>query len=192
MELNKANWDWILNNPWGFAALSLLIFGAGWGLAKLFYSERIELLKAQIASAGTRSSESSPVSGFHYRSHGRHGRNLLAETTHDVVVDEQLSFQATVPEGRRVHVVLRGPQPHSLSETAGAWYFPVIGVNNWTASKYQENTSGCVQHFNAEEGPADMQLFFARAGRVQIEAFEGDDRAATWSKCIYVSDQSSA
>lgn len=32
MDLIKANWDWIASNPWGFAALSALIFGAGWGL----------------------------------------------------------------------------------------------------------------------------------------------------------------
>lgn len=192
MDLFKANWDWIASNPWGFAALSLLMFGLGWGLAKLLYGERLELLKVQLFSLSKSCPENGPVTEFRYRSHGRHGRNVLADTTHDVTIDEKLSFQADVPDGEKLHVVLHGPQPQLLSETSGAWHFSVIGVNNWTNSKYQENTSGCVQHFNAEEGPADMQFFFARPGQVKIEVFEGDSRAATWSKSLHVSDKSGA
>jgi hypothetical protein len=166
------------------------MLGIGWGVARQLYIERIELLKAQIASPSKISSENGPVTDFRYRPHGRHGRNVLAETTHDVAVGEQLSLQANVPEGKKLHVVLHGPQPQSLSEISGAWHFSVIGVNNWTNSRYQENTSGCVQHFNAEEGPADMQFFFSRPGQVEVQVFEGDDRAATWSKSLHVADKS--
>lgn len=45
MELFEKNWDWISSNPWGFLALSVAIFALGWQVAKLYYGERIELLK---------------------------------------------------------------------------------------------------------------------------------------------------
>jgi hypothetical protein len=192
MDIIKANWDWIASNPWGFVALSALIFGAGWGFAKLFYGERIELLKAQIASTSKGDSKTGPETNFRYKPHGRHGRNLLAGTTHEAIVEEDLSLQANIPDGKKLHIVLYGPPPQSISETSGAWYFSVMGVNNWTASTYQESTSGCIQHFNAEEGAAEMQFHFARPGQVRIEAFEGEDKTATWSKILHVNGNSGA
>ena len=189
MDLIKANWDWIASNPWGFAALAALLFGAGWGFAKLLYSERIELLKAQIAASSESGTSKIPATKFLYRPNGRHGRNVLADTTHDVTAGDQLSFQADVPDGKKLHVVVHGPPPQSLSETFGAWYFSVIGVNNWTHSTYQENTSGPIQHFNAEDGRADMMFFFGRPGEVLIDVFEGDSKSPAWSKTIHVADK---
>ncbi|MGH8397634.1 MAG: hypothetical protein ACRETA_05250 [Gammaproteobacteria bacterium] len=156
------------------------------GAARLFYSERIELLKLKAsASPKTASSQESAVN-FQYRTSGRHGPNLLGSATHDVNVGQHISFQADVPQGEKLHVVLHGPPAPSLSAISAAWYFNVVGIVNWVASNYQESTSSPTQHFNAEAGPADMQLHFGRAGDVLIEVFESDSTEATWSKSVRV------
>lgn len=183
MDLLHQNWRWIAENPWGFAALAILFFGLGWGAANLLYRERIELLKARADS-----SDASKKSGakIQYRLNGRHGPNVLATTTHEAKVEQRLSFQADVPEGQRLHVVLHGPPAAQPTASGAGWYFNVVGVVNWVASTYQEGTSSPVQHFNAEAGPADMQFYFGRAGDVRIEVFEDDSTSPTWSKSIRV------
>jgi hypothetical protein len=64
-----------------------------------------------------------------------------------------------------------------------------MGVTNWIPSTYVEGTSPPVQYFNAEAGPAEMQIYFGRAGDVQIEVFEGDGPTPSWSKRIRVLDE---
>jgi hypothetical protein len=187
MELLKENWNWIVSNPWGFATMSVLLLGAGWAAAKMFYSERIELLKARASGHDSRSADKPTIKKFQYRPIGRHGRNVLADTTHDATVGDPMSLQAEIPDGEKLHVVMRGPPPSSLSPTLGAWYYSVIGVANWAPSTYKEDTSSSTQHFNAEVGQAEMKFTFNRTGDVVIEAFEGETRKPSWSKTIHVS-----
>jgi len=186
VDLLRQNWTWIASNPWAFAAFVVVAFGFGWGAARLFYSERIELLKLKAGASLRSSSAYEPATKFQYRISGRHGPNLLGSATHDVKVGQHISFQAYVPQGEKLHVVLHGPPQTSLSAMPAAWYFNVVGVVNWVASTYQEGTSSATQHYNAESGPADMQFHFARAGDVSIEVFEGDSTEPTWTKSIRV------
>lgn len=185
MEVLKHNWDWIAANPWGSLALAFMIFMGGWGLARLFYGERLELLKIKSEKLDPIRKPASSRS-YVYKSHGRHGRNALATTTHDAVVGEPMSLAALIPVEGRLHVVLQGPPPASLGEIHAAWHYSIAGVTNWTASRYQESTNAPTQHFNAEEGVADLHIEFARAGYVTIEAFEGDQRSVTWTKRLHV------
>lgn len=186
VDLLRQNWAWIASNPWAFAAFVVVAFGFGWGAARLFYSERIELLKLKASASLKAPSAQESAVKFQYRATGRHGPNLLGSATHDVKVGQHISFQADVPQGEKLHVVLHGPPIPSLGASSAAWYFNVVGVVNWVASTYQESTSSPVQHFNAEAGLADMQFYFGRAGDVFIEVFEGESTEATWSKSIRV------
>lgn len=190
MGLLQQNWGWITANPWGFAAFVVSAFGAGWGVARLFYGERIELLKARAGSPNQHGAKEAPVRKFLYVANGRHGPNLLGATTHDAFVGQELSLRADIPDNENLHVVLHGPPHAHLSDTSGAWHYNVAGVTNWVISKYQDNTSSPVQHFNAESGRAELQLIFARAGNVHVEVFEGDSSSASWTKEIRVYDKS--
>ena len=187
MELLRQNWAWIALNPWGFTALVVVAFGLGWGAARLFYSERIELLKLKVGEAGKTASGKAPTTKFQYKTNGRHGPNVLATSTHDAEIDQRMSFQAYIPEGQQLHVILHGPPMVDLGQTPAAWGFNVVGVVNWVASTYQESTTAPLQHFNAESGQAEMQFFFWRTGDVRIEVFEGDSTNPSWSKSIRVS-----
>ncbi len=186
MELLRQNWAWIAANPWGFGSFIVLAFGAGWGVAKLFYRERIALLEARTGNANHQDTSKQPAKEFQYVASGRHGPNVLAPTTHDAVVGQELSFRADIPENKTLHVVLHGSSHAYLEETSAAWQYNVVGVTNWVISKYQENTSSPIQHFNAESGRAELQLSFGRAGNVHVEVFEGGGPVASWTKDIRV------
>lgn len=191
MGLLQQNWGWITANPWGFTTFLALAFGAGWGAAKLFYGERIELLKAKASSPNQRSAKEQSIRKSHlYVANGRHGPNLLGATTHDVFIGQELSLRADIADNETLHVVLHGPPHACLSDTSGAWYYNVVGVTNWVISKYQDNTSSPVQHFNAESGLAELKLIFSRSGNVRVEVFEGDSSSASWTKDIRVYDKS--
>ncbi|MHB1282416.1 MAG: hypothetical protein ACYCZI_00890 [Metallibacterium scheffleri] len=190
MDLLKQYWGWITANPWGFATFVVMAFGAGWGVAKRFYGERIELLKARLGGPNQHSVKESSVSKILYVTNGRHGPNLLGATTHDAFVGQVLSLRADIPENETLHVVLHGPPYAHLSDTSGAWHYNVVGVTNWIISKYQDNTSSPVQHFNAESGRAELELSFSRAGNVRVEVFECDSSSASWTKDIRVYDKS--
>ena len=186
MELLRQNWAWVAGNPWAFATFVIVAFVFGWGAARLFYSERIELLKLRAGASFRAPATQESALKFQYRPTGRHGSNLLGSATHDIKVGQHISFQADVPQGEKLHVVLHGPPIPSLGADSAAWCFNVVGVVNWVASEYQESTSSPVQHFNAEAGSADMQFYFCRPGDVSIEVFEGESTEVTWSKSIRV------
>ena len=188
MDLLRQNWVWIASSPWAFATFVVVAFGLGWGVARLFYSERIELLKLKSSASQRSPSRQESAVKFQYLITGRHGPNLLGSATHDVKIGQHISFQADVPQGEKLHVVLHGPPVPSVGASSAAWYFSVVGVVNWVASTYQESTSSPIQHFNAEAGQADMLFYFGRAGDVSIEVFEGETTEATWSKSVRVHD----
>lgn len=71
MELFEKNWEWIASNPWGSIGLAILCFVSGWGVAKLFYQERLEILKEKRLN----NSPTNVLSKFFYPEHGRNGKN---------------------------------------------------------------------------------------------------------------------
>lgn len=190
MEFLRQNWEWIAMNPWGFGTFIILAFGAGWTAAKLFYRERLELLKARAESTNHVTNSESAAQVFEYVANGRHGPNILAATLHDIVVDQELSLRANIPEGQTLHVVLHGSPDEYLDDTSAAWAYNVVGVTNWVMSKYQDSTSPPVQHFNAESGRAELELSFCRPGIVRVEVFEGSGTTPTWVKelCVHAMD----
>ena len=42
------------------------------------------------------------------------------------------------------------------------------------------------QHFDAEQGTAELKLHLYRTGELTIEAYEGTDQRPTWSKVVKV------
>jgi len=184
MDLLQQNWLWISNNPWGFASLALFCIALSWGAASLFYRERIEILKERLAAPEKRA----VPAAFTYTSSGRHGTNILANSTNDVFVEEWLSFRAEVPPKDRLHIELQGPKPKYLDDTGPSWMYG-IGAINWTASGYDPHDGGR-QSFEAEGGAADLKLQFLRAGEVQIIAREGTTQSPSWTRTLRVQAKS--
>lgn len=181
MDLLQQNWLWITGNPWGATGLALLCITLGWGAAGLLYQERIEILKERQAAPEKQNSSSA---AFAYPSIGRHGKNVLANSTNHVFVGEWLSFRAEIPPKSRLHIELQGPKPEHLGDTGASWSYS-IGTINWTASGYDAHAGGR-QSFEAEEGTADLKLQFARPGAVQITALEGASQAPSWTRTLRV------
>jgi hypothetical protein len=181
MELVQQNWHWISTNPWGAAGLALLCITFGWAAASLFYQERIEVLKER-QSVPKKQTSSSPQ--FVYPTVGRHGKNVLANSTKDVFVGDWLSFRAEIPSKSRLHIELQGPEFEDLDDTGASWMYSISTIN-WTTSKYDAQNGGR-QFFDAEEGTADLKLQFARAGEVRITALEGASQTPSWTKVLRV------
>ncbi|NAW33742.1 hypothetical protein [Halomonas alimentaria] len=181
MKFLYENWNWISSNAWVATGFALLFFGLGWGSARILYHERLELLKAKSGSA-----ESQPPStSFTYPQFGRHGKNVLANTTTNVVAEEWVSLRAEIPVNSELHVEMCGPQPEYLDDTEGSWMYSIGHVINWTASEYDFSNGG-KQCFDAEGGIADMKLRFTRAGVVKISAYEGGAQRVTWERTFNV------
>jgi len=192
MDLLQQHWSWIASNPVGFIAMAALFSGLGWTAAKLIYGERIEVLRTRVERT---QEHASPVKGqpaaFTYPPHGRHGRNILSNSTHQVHVNEPLSLHAVIPTPERLHIVLSGLPPIYISDTSAAWGFSVVGVVNWVQSLYHQDMKAAQQHFDAEAGPADLQLSFSRTGDLVIQAFEGGSQSLSWTRRIRVVEQAS-
>lgn len=181
MNFLQENWLWISTNPWSVAGFALICISIGWGAATLLYQERIALLKERQA---TSTKETSLSTAFIYPPVGRHGKNILANSTNDIFIQEWLSFRAEVPPKSRLHIELQGPKPEHLDDTGPSWVFG-ISIINWTANGYDE-ASGGRQSFLAEDGIADLKLQFIRSGNVQITAFEGISQTPSWTKTLRV------
>lgn len=180
MDLLQQNWLWISSNPWGSASLAFLCIALGWGAASLLYRERIEILKERLAV----SEKNAVPTAFTYSSSGRHGKNVLANSTNDVSVEEWLSFRAGVPLKDRLHIELQGPKPRHLGDAGPSWMYS-IGAINWTASGYDAHDGGR-QSFEAEGGAADLKMQFLRAGEVRIIAREGTSQTPSWTRTLHV------
>jgi hypothetical protein len=169
MDFFQTHWGWITSDPWAFGAFAVLFLGFGWGVAKLVYEERIAILKERVERPSGATPPASPKSfAFDYQAQGRHGRNVLASSTHDTIVGEFMSLQAIVPQASHLHVVLTGPPQQLLSDNIAAWSMSVVGIVNWTFGRYQETTQETSQHFNAEGGSADLQIAFHRPGAILV------------------------
>lgn len=194
LKIVDTNWAWLIENPLGFLAIAAIFFAIGWKFSTNFHKERIEeksaenrKLKLELDENNKKDTKEKRADTFAYSDRGRHGRNVLSNTTHDVSIGEYLSFQAIVPDCSTLQITLHGPPMTSIGETSlGAWFFSAIGVTNWVHSEYQESTSCPTQHFNAEAGSADMKFHFKRPGKVLIEAFENGTKTASWTKQINI------
>lgn len=132
-----------------------------------------------------RTNESSQET-FSYKEHGRFGKNILSGHTHEVVVGHPVSLQAKIPPQSKLHIVLSGLPPIYLDDPDGAWYFSIIGIQNWTHTTYQTTKTGGEQFFDAEAGDADLKITFQRAGKLTIKAYENGSHQPTWQRSMTV------
>tara|TARA_R110002012_G_scaffold56973_1_gene146537 strand:+ start:28338 stop:28898 length:561 start_codon:yes stop_codon:yes gene_type:complete len=184
MEFIKENWNWITENIWKVISIVIIFFTAGWGVAALFYKERIEILKEKINSKNE-SPSSDDSNGFIYPETGKNGKNILANSTLSVQKGEKVSLKAIIPKNEKILIELKGPERVHKQDDGASWNFPISRIRNWTAKTY-EHENGGRQEFDAESGSADMELAFQREGKVMISVFEGDIRSNTWEKEINV------
>ncbi len=184
MTLLQQNWAWISSNGWGAATLAVACVVFGWGAATLFYQERMTLLKERQTKPEKAAPETPPITSVSYPSDGRHGKNVLANSTDDVIVNEPNSFRAVVPPNSRLHIKLEGSFLENPSVVPASWSY-AVGPINWTANRYEAERGGR-QSFVAEGGTADLKIFFGRPGEVRITAFEGESPSPSWTKTIRV------
>ncbi|MES2740770.1 MAG: hypothetical protein V4754_07435 [Pseudomonadota bacterium] len=179
MTLVQQNWAWISSNGLVAAILAATCFGLGWAAATLFFQERMAVLKERQTKPESQASKS-----FTYPNEGRHGKNVLSNSTDHAVVGEHNSFRAVVPANSKLRIKLEGPAPKNSSDIGPSWSYGV-GPINWTANLYEPELGGS-QSFVAEAGTADLMLKFTRPGEVRIIAFEGESPSPSWTKVIRV------
>jgi hypothetical protein len=182
MEFLKTNWDWIASSPWLVASLALTFFLLGWAAAQLFYKERIELLKEKKNSKSTTTAEPNNIT---YPQSGRHGKNILANSLVSVIKNEKLTMRAEIPRNSNLVLEIKGPKPIHKQDNESSWLFSSTKIHNWSNSTYEFENGGR-QEFIAEEGIADMEIWFAREGEVIITAYHRDERSPAWSKHLTV------
>lgn len=184
MEFIKTNWDWISSNPWVSLSFAALCFGVGWGVACLYYKERIEILKEKVSGIP---SSKEKIKKYSYAQHGRYGKNILVNSTSTVKVGEPVSLRAEIPEDQRLHVEIEGPKRVYLADNEASWVYSIGKSINWSAQTYK-NEKGGFQAFDAEGGVADKELTFKRIGEVTVNVYEGESKAPTWGRTFLVEE----
>lgn len=175
------NWGWISSNWWG--SIGLVVLGATFGavVTKLYYQRPNYEVPATKDSAVIEAENAS----FSFPQFGRHGKNVLSNSVGDVEIGESLSLRASIPSASRISVEMRGPLPTYLDDTMASWGMRLGQSINWTWDTYKPDQGG-KQQFNAEGGPADLLIQFAREGEVEIAVYEGESRAPSWTKTLHV------
>lgn len=169
MDFLEKNWLVIWQHFWLFATVAVGGLIAGWGSARFFYSERLALLKERLEANPKQGVINATVSAkIVYPSSGAHGRNLLANATHEVKVGEVLSLRAEIPDGEHLHVKLLGLPAIYLDDGNAGWSMSVMGNRNWVVSTYAQTKEGGEQHFDAESGIADLSIRFSREGQFRV------------------------
>tara|TARA_R110000868_G_scaffold220806_1_gene472222 strand:- start:4442 stop:5002 length:561 start_codon:yes stop_codon:yes gene_type:complete len=184
MDFVKENWDWIFENIWKVISIATIFFAAGWGIATLFYKERIEILKER-GQQKQESPSDDAVDEFKYPETGKNGRNLLANSILSIKKGEKVSLKAIIPKNEKLLIELKGPKIVHKHDNDASWIFSMGRIRNWTAKTYEPENGGR-QEFDAEYGTADMELEFKREGEVIISVFEGENRSKTWTKRITI------
>jgi hypothetical protein len=184
MDFIKENWDWVFENIWKVISIATIFFGAGWGIATLFYKERIEILKER-GQQKQESPSNDVVDEFKYPETGKNGRNILANSILSIKKGEKVSLKAIIPKNEKLLIELKGPKIVHNQDNDATWIFSMGRIRNWTAKTYEPENGGR-QEFDAEYGTADMELEFQREGEVIISVFEGDKRSKTWTKQITI------
>jgi hypothetical protein len=184
MDFIKENWDWIAENIWKIISIATIFFATGWGIAVLFYKERIAILKEKVNPKKEIPSDSS-VNEFRYPETGKNGSNILANSTLSVRKGENVSLKTIIPKNEKILLELKGPNRVHKQDNGASWVFPIGRIRNWTAKTYEPENGGR-QEFDAESGSADMELVFQREGEVMITVFEGDKHSNIWKKQISI------
>ncbi len=170
-----------------FSAVVISILTAVWLARAPDWEPLIAFLAAFGSYVGIEIKQRSPKkdasSIFLYPDSGRHGRNLLSNSTHEVIVDEPISLRAEIPPGTKLHLALKA-ELSSAGGASGGWSYQVDTVMNWTSSSYRADAGRAEQHFDAEAGLADMRLRFHRSGQLTIEGFEGTAQSASWRRVV--------
>lgn len=182
MEFIKNNWDWISSNLWGAFGLVALCVGLGWTFASLYYKERIEILKEKNSGI---SPTKKNIMKYQYAQHGRYGKNILSNSTSTVKVGEPVSLRADIPDGKQLHVEIKGPKRVYLEDEEASWQCSVEHSINWSAQKYQ-NEKGGFQAFDAEDRIADKNLTFNRVGEVTLNVYEAESQNISWGRTFSV------
>lgn len=185
MDFIKENWDWIFENIWKVISIATIFFAAGWGIATLFYKERIEILKEKRGQQKQESSSDDVVDDFKYPETGKNGKNILANSILSIRKGEKVSLIAIIPKKEKLLIVLKGSKIVHKQDNAASWIFSMGRIRNWTAKRYEPENGGR-QEFDAEHGTADMELEFQREGELIISVFEGDKRSKTWIKRVII------
>jgi hypothetical protein len=184
MEFIKTNWDWVSSNPWSSIGFAALFFGIGWSLARLYYKERIEILKEKNSIIPPSKKK---VKNYTYAQHGRYGKNILVNSTPTIKIGEPVSLRAEIAEGQRLHIEMEGPKRVYLSDNDPSWLYSVGKSINWSAQTYK-NEKGGFQAFDAESGVADKELIFKREGEVTVNVYEGESQAPSWGRTFRVEE----
>lgn len=174
----KEIWDWVTLNPWGALSLIGIAGIATWRVVTWQSKAQIEFMRERLAAYEANDS-GRKVQAFGYPREGRFGKNVLANTTSEVVLGKSVSMRADIPEGSRLLIELRASQPGDVDRSKGGWYY-AIGGFNWTSTGYDHDEVR--QPFVAEGGMADLCITFQFEGEVLIIAREGDAQRPSWER----------
>ncbi|MCC2961424.1 hypothetical protein LK540_13425 [Massilia sp. IC2-278] len=177
LDFLEKNWDWLNAKPWAAATFAVIFLSMGWAGARIF--DKIK----SFFEARNSSIQNLPSATITYPPAGNYGKNILANSVKDVHVDERVSMRAEIPPGTRLHIELKGPRREGQTGM-GAWFI-TLPYMNWIKRDYHDNDSAR-QNFDAESGVAELQMWFAWVGEVEISAIEGSSPTPSWSKTIRV------
>jgi len=130
---------------------------------------------------------------FIYPTSGEVGPNILGQEFVAVKQGHHVSMGAIVPTGSQLVIALsgstyqKGAADGTLLEASAAWHFHSMPPPlNWTPLEYVKggNISTSTQSFEAEEGQAELDIYFTRTGVVAIAAYEHGSYVPTWTKTI--------
>lgn len=176
MDFLEKNWLVIYQHIWLFTTVAVACSVAGWVVARFFYSERLAFWKERLDGAPKQSTSGAAASPkIVYPPGGAHGRNLLANATHEVKVGEHLSLRAEIPQGEHLHVKLVGLPAVYLDDGNAGWVMSVMDNRNWVVGSYVSTNAGGEQHFSAESGVADLQIRFQREGELCLVVTTGGE-----------------
>jgi len=140
-------------------------------------------LKAE-KKAESRNDTSTAVN-LHYPEHGRHGPNILSNSTHEVFTQEGVSMRAEIPARSKLQVRIKMDLP---DQTKFGWFYDTSKISNWVNRGYEQptGTGRATQLFDAEPGSADIEVRFQQTGNLQIEVYEGEAQSPSWSRTVHI------
>jgi hypothetical protein len=115
-----------------------------------------------------------------YPATGFYGDNILMKGRTEYS-DEDYSFQAKLPAGQKVKIVITG----NVAFPMGLWYMESATGNNWAISKFDRSVY--TQIFQSIDGghTCDLRMHFEE-GTFQIDYYENDSASPTATKTIEV------
>ncbi|MBI2814784.1 MAG: hypothetical protein HYX71_10915 [Opitutae bacterium] len=120
---------------------------------------------------------------FNYPEQGRHGPNILSNSTHTVYTMDGVSMRAEIPANSKLQVKLK---MDIRKQTDAGWYYDISKISNWVNRGYEQPIGQASQLFDAEPGRADIELRFQQSGMLQIEVYEGEAKSPSWVRTVRV------